>query len=67
MRIPRDVNGQLLAERLQRHGYVLTASSSTSRFRPTSPSGLAPCGRSSRSVASQVGTQNEELISSLDL
>jgi len=24
VRIPRDVNGQLLAERLRRHGYVLT-------------------------------------------
>ena len=55
MRIPRDVHGQLLAERLRRHGYVLTRQTG-SHMR-----------LSRKDVASQLGCSIEELIGSLDL
>jgi hypothetical protein len=50
VRIPRDVNGQLLAERLRRHGYVLTRT----------------LRQILKNVASQLGCSIEELIGSLN-
>ncbi|MBM5818230.1 MAG: hypothetical protein FJ083_17180, partial [Cyanobacteria bacterium K_Offshore_surface_m2_239] len=55
VRIPRDVNGQLLAELLRRHGYVLTRQTG-SHMRQIL-----------KDVASQLGCSIEELIGSLDL
>lgn len=55
MRIPRDVNGQLPAERLRRHGYVLTRQTG-SHLRQIL-----------KDVASQLGCWIEVLIGSLDL
>ena len=54
MRIPRDVNGQLLAERLRRHDDVLTRQTG-SHMRQIL-----------KDVASQLGCSIEEVIGSLD-
>jgi predicted RNA binding protein YcfA (HicA-like mRNA interferase family) len=53
VRIPREVNGQLLAERLQRHGYALTRQTGSHM-------------RLTRDSAGQVGCSIEELVGSLD-
>jgi len=55
VRIPRDVNGQLLAERLRRHGYVLTRQTG-SHMRQIL-----------KDVACQLGCSIEALIESLEL
>ena len=81
MRIPRDVNGQLLAERLRRHGYVLTRqtgshmplsrSSDGQQQHLTIPAHKPPRVGTWRQilkdVSSQLGCSIEELIGSLDL
>lgn len=54
MRIPRDVNGQLLAERLRCHGYVLTRQTGSHM-------------RLSQSSDGQLGCSMEAVISSLGL
>jgi len=55
LRIPRDVNGQLLAERLRRHGYELTHQTG-SHMRQIL-----------KDVACQLGCSIEALIESLEL
>ena len=79
MRIPRDVNGQLLAERLRRHGYVLTRQTGSHMRLSRSSDGqqhlTIPAHKSLRvgtlrqilkDVASQLGCSMEEVIGSLD-
>ena len=80
MRIPRDVNGQLLAERLRRHGYLLTRqtgshmrlsrSSDDQQQHLTSPAHkplrVGTLRQILKDVASQLGCSIEELIGSLD-
>jgi predicted RNA binding protein YcfA (HicA-like mRNA interferase family) len=81
VRIPRDVNGQLLAERLRRHGYALTRQTG-SHMRLTRNSGgqqqhlTIPAHKPLRvgtlrqilkDVAAQLGCSIEDLIGSLDL
>ncbi|NBW63360.1 MAG: type II toxin-antitoxin system HicA family toxin [Synechococcaceae bacterium WB4_1_0192] len=80
MRIPRDVNGQLLAERLRRHGYSLTRQTG-SHMRLSRNSGFEqqhltiPAHKPLRAgtlrqilrdVAIQLGCSIEELLASLD-
>ncbi|MBW4531067.1 MAG: type II toxin-antitoxin system HicA family toxin [Aphanothece saxicola GSE-SYN-MK-01-06B] len=81
MRIPRDVNGQLLAERLRRHGYVQTRQTRSHMRLSRSSDGqqqhlTIPAHKPLRvgtlrqilkDVASQLGCSIEELIGSLDL
>lgn len=81
MRIPRDVNGQLLAERLRRHGYVLTRQTGSHMRLSRSSDGkqqhltipahkplrVGTLRQILRDVASQLGCSIEELIGSLDL
>ena len=81
MRIPRDVNGQLLAERLRRHGYVLTRQTGSHMRLSRGSDGqqqhlTIPAHKPLRvgtlrqilkDVASQLGCSIEELIGSLDL
>jgi predicted RNA binding protein YcfA (HicA-like mRNA interferase family) len=81
VRIPRDVNGQLLAERLRRHGYELTRQTG-SHMRLSRSSGgqqqhlTIPAHKPLRvgtlrqifkDVAAQLGCSIEELLGSLDL
>lgn len=80
MRIPRDVNGQLLAERLRRHGYSLTRQTG-SHMRLSRNSGfeqqhltipahkplrVGTLRQILRDVATQLGCSIEELPASLD-
>lgn len=80
MRIPRDVNGQLLAERLRRHGYSLTRQTG-SHMRLSRNSGfeqqhltipahkplrVGTLRQILRDVATQLGCSIEELLASLD-
>jgi len=80
VRIPREVNGQLLAERLQRHGYALTRQTG-SHMRLTrdsagqqqhltipahKPLRVGTLRQILKDVASQVGCSIEELVGSLD-
>jgi predicted RNA binding protein YcfA (HicA-like mRNA interferase family) len=81
VRIPRDVNGQLLAERLRRHGYVQTRQTRSHMRLSRSSDGqqqhlTIPAHKPLRvgtlrqilkDVASQLGCSIEELIGSLDL
>jgi predicted RNA binding protein YcfA (HicA-like mRNA interferase family) len=81
VRIPRDVNGQLLAERLRRHGYVLTRQTGSHMRLSRSSDGqqqhlTIPAHKPLRvgtlrqilkDVASQLGCSIEEVISSLGL
>ena len=81
MRIPRDVNGHLLAERLRRHGYVLTRQTGSHMRLSRSSDGqqqhlTIPAHKPLRGgtlrhilndVASQLGCSIEEVIGSLDL
>jgi predicted RNA binding protein YcfA (HicA-like mRNA interferase family) len=81
VRIPRDVNGQLLAERLRRHGYVLTRQTGSHMRLSRSSDGqqqhlTIPAHKPLRvgtlrqilkDVASQLGCSMEEVISSLGL
>ncbi|MCP9800265.1 type II toxin-antitoxin system HicA family toxin [Synechococcus sp. RedBA-s] len=81
MRIPRDVNGQFLAERLRRHGYVLTRQTGSHMRLSRSSDGqqqhlTIPAHKPLRTstllrqilkdVASQLGCSIEEVIASLD-
>lgn len=81
MRIPRDVNGQRLAERLQRHGYAVTRQTG-SHIRLTrvsagqqqhltipahKPLRVGTLRQILKDVASQMGCSIEELLASLDL
>jgi predicted RNA binding protein YcfA (HicA-like mRNA interferase family) len=81
VRIPRDVNGQLLAESLRRHGYALTRQTG-SPMRLSRSSGAEqqhltiPAHKPLRvgilrqifkDVAGQLGCSIEELLASLDL
>lgn len=81
MRIPRDINGQLLAERLPRHGYELSRQTG-SHMRLTRRSGgeqqhlTIPAHKPLRvgtlrqilkDVAAQLGFSIEELLVSLEL
>jgi predicted RNA binding protein YcfA (HicA-like mRNA interferase family) len=80
VRIPRDVNGQLLAERLRRHGYSLTRQTG-SHMRLSRNSGfeqqhltipahkplrVGTLRQILRDVATQLGCSIEELLASLD-
>lgn len=80
MRIPRDVNGQLLAERLRRHGYSLTRQTG-SHMRLSrnfgfeqqhltipahKPLRVGTLRQILRDVATQLGCSIEELLASLD-
>lgn len=79
MRIPRDVNGPLLAERLRRHGYELTRQTGSHMRLTRSSEGqqqhlTIPAHKPLRvgtlrqilkDVASQLGCSIEELIGSL--
>lgn len=81
MRIPRDVIGQLLAERLRRHGYVLTRQTRSHMRLSRSfdgqqqhltipahePLRVGTLRQILKDVASQLGCSIEELIGSLDL
>lgn len=81
MKIPRDVNGQLLAERLRCRGYVLTRQTGSHMRLSRSSDGqqqhlTIPAHKPLRvgtlrqilkDAASQLGCSIEELISSLGL
>jgi len=80
VRIPRDVNGQLLAERLRRYGYVLTRQTGSHMRLSRSSDGqqqhlTIPAHKPLRvgtlrqilkDVASQLGCSMEEVIGSLE-
>lgn len=80
MRIPRDVNGQLLAERLRRHGYELSRQTGSHMRLSRSADGqqqhlTIPAHKPLRvgtlrqilkDVAAQLGCSMDELIASLD-
>lgn len=81
MRIPRDVNGQLLAECLGRHCDALTRQTGSHRRLSRSsgsqqqhltiparnPLGVSTLRQILKDVAAQLGCSIEELIASLDL
>ncbi|MCT0231909.1 type II toxin-antitoxin system HicA family toxin [Synechococcus sp. CS-1327] len=81
MRIPRDVNGQLLAERLRRHGYALTRQTGSHRRLSRSsgsqqqhitipahkPLRVGTLRQILKDVATQLGCSIEELIGGLGL